>query len=390
MSCFVNPSFQVLLALLSANLVAQPIHAKKEATGLSQAQQAAHNVRPNGANLYGQSCASCHGTHGQGADISVVGFETPLPDFTDCSFATREPDADWAAVISEGGPVRAFDSMMPAFGDALSREEIHAILSHIRTWCDSRTWPRGDLNLPRALFTEKAFPEDEAVFDTKIATEGDHAVHNRIVYEKRLGSKYQFECVIPFSFAEMQSAAPDQNNHWQGGIGDVAFGLKRVLIHSVKTGSILSMTGEMVLPTGNKKYGFGKNTPVFEPFVSFGQLLPWDSFVQAQAGLELPADTERAEQEAFWRGALGTTFTQGEFGRTWSPMAEVLGARGLKGNSETDWDVVPQMQVSLPTRQHILASVGVKIPINNREARFTQVLAYLLWDWFDGGLAEGW
>jgi hypothetical protein len=42
----------------------------------------------------------------------------------------------------------------------------------VRTFCASDAWPRGELNLPRALVTEKAFPEDEAVLTTSVATSG--------------------------------------------------------------------------------------------------------------------------------------------------------------------------------------------------------------------------
>ena len=73
----------------------------------------------DGSALYERACAACHGTDGQGRGAVDVGFDIPLPDFSDCAFASREPDADWFAVVHEGGPVRAFDRMMPAFGDAL-------------------------------------------------------------------------------------------------------------------------------------------------------------------------------------------------------------------------------------------------------------------------------
>jgi hypothetical protein len=56
----------------------------------------------------------------------------------------------------------------------------------------------------------------------------------------------------------------------------------------------------------------------------------------------------------------------------------------------TEWDVVPQMQVTLSRRQHIMIDVGVRLPINERAGRHPQVITYFLWDWFDGGLREGW
>jgi len=53
-------------------------------------------------------------------------------------------------------------------------------------------------------------------------------------------------------------------------------------------------------------------------------------------------------------------------------------------------DLLPQVQSTLNTRQHIMANVGVRFPVNNTEGRGTQVAFYLLWEWFDGGLFDGW
>jgi hypothetical protein len=47
------------------------------------------------------------------------------------------------------------------------------------------------------------------------------------------------------------------------------------------------------------------------------------------------------------------------------------------------------VQVTLDKRQHIMLNAGLRIPVDDPE-RDTQLMAYLLWDWFDGGLLEGW
>ena len=78
----------------------------------------------DGAQVYESACATCHGSDGRGKEASQVGFDTPLPDFTDCDFAAREPSSDWLAIIHDGGPTRGFDRLMPAFGEALSNAEI--------------------------------------------------------------------------------------------------------------------------------------------------------------------------------------------------------------------------------------------------------------------------
>ena len=90
-------------ALLIALLLCLPVNAWSQASTDDE--------------LYTRACAACHGADGAGRSAEDVGFDTPLPDFTDCEFTSREPDPDWYAVIHQGGPVRAFDRMMPgAFG----------------------------------------------------------------------------------------------------------------------------------------------------------------------------------------------------------------------------------------------------------------------------------
>jgi mono/diheme cytochrome c family protein len=345
-----------------------------------------------GEDLYREACSSCHGIDGKGAAQHRVGFDLPLPDFTDCSFATREPDADWIAIAHQGGPIRGFSEIMPAFGHALSFEEIGLIIAHTRQFCPDDNWPAGDLNMPRSLVTEKAYPEDEAVYIVGVDVEGQLAVSNSIVFEKRFGARNQFEVLIPFGWQEQETTGSGSINgeNWRGGVGDIAFGAKRALFHNNHSGTIFSVTGEIVLPTGDSEKGFGKGTTVFEPFVSLGQMLPSEFFVQSQVGFEFPIDTDRAAQEGFWRFSLGRSFTSGLFGRTWSPMCEFLGARELVAGEQTHWDMVPQMQVTLNRRQHIMLNVGVRLPLTDSSARDTQLLFYLLWDWFDGGFLSGW
>jgi hypothetical protein len=147
----------------------------------------------------------------------------------------------------------------------------------------------------------------------------------------------------------------------------------------------------VVLPTGRESAGLGGGTTVIEPYAAFGQLLGSAGFVQLLAGVELPTDTDEAEREALWRGVTGWTFAQDRgFGRTWTPMVEVLGSRDMESGARTAWDVVPQLQVSLNTRQHVLANIGVRMPLTDADVRSTTLVVYVLWDWFDGGLFAGW
>ncbi len=58
----------------------------------------------------------------------------------------------------------------------------------------------------------------------------------------------------------------------------MALGYKRMLASSLRTGSIFSLSGEAVLPTGNAARSMGNGVTILETFASFGQLLPKESF----------------------------------------------------------------------------------------------------------------
>ena len=334
----------------------------------------------SGREVYESICATCHGPAGKGGVNLELEKVIELPDFSDCSFASREPDGDWIAVAHGGGPARGFSPLMPAWGAALSLDEIGLAVSHIRTFCTDGRWARGELNLPRALVTGKAFPEDEAVVSV---TARDGNVISQFIYEKRFGAANQFEVIVPI--ASVDAATSGRST----GVGDLALEFKRVLAHSLARGNIMSATAEVKLPTGSRDKGLGSGTAVFEPFLTFGQILPREAFIQAQVGVEIPFESGY-DKEAFWRVAVGKTFEQGQFGRTWSPIVELLAARPLTDGAGIEWDVVPQMQVSLNQRQHIRLNAGVRLPVNNRDHRSTSVIVYLLWDWFDGGFFDGW
>jgi hypothetical protein len=334
--------------------------------------------------LYDSSCAACHGADGTGKSQIQLGFEIAPPDFSDCEFASREPDPDWHAVIHEGGPIRAFDKMMPAFGSALTDEEIYDILRHVRTFCENKNWPPGEFNLPRPLFTEKAFVEDETVITTSFDAEGPGAMVTDILYEKRFGARHMVEIEVPIGYHDLNN-----NDDWDLGVGDITLGYKHASYHNLDAGRMLSLGVEVKLPTGDEDSGLGKGTTVFEPYVAFAQLLPGDSFLQLQGFAEFPTESN-FNDEAGFKIAIGKTITEGEFGRAWSPMLEALVIHEFGTEDETNVDLVPQFQVSLNTRQHILVNIGARIPVTNTETRDTQIVMYLLWDWFDGGFFDGW
>ena len=339
-----------------------------------------------GEQIYHSACMACHGPDGTGTPTVIAGFERPgtFPDFTRCDQTTSEPNTAWKDVIIHGGPARGFSQIMPSFSEALTDEQIEMVVEYMRGFCRNPHWPRGELNLPLPLNTEKAYPEDEVVLRTVLNAQGAPGVTTHVVHEQRFGVKNQIEVDVPITFQ-------DQNHVWHGGVGDAVLGLKRVIFSSLRSGSILSMQGEVMFPTGNKDKGLGTGVTTFGMFAAFGQLFPTNTFIQFQGGADLPTDTKTAPQSVFWNTAVGQMITANKgLGRMWSPMVEFLGARDLVTAAKTDWDIVPQMQVTISKRQHIRANVGVRTPVNNTAGRQKQVVFYLLWDRADGSLLEGW
>lgn len=337
-----------------------------------------------GQQLYAAACQSCHAPDGRGMPQAHVGFGDAIPDFTDCSYASREAAQDWETVVGRGGPSRRFSQRMPAFAGALTPDEIARVVDYVRRFCTESSWPRGEMNLPRATFTEKAFPEDEVVLNGEwVGREGARVGTSTLIVEKRVGSRTQWELQLPVSVREMPSGAPA---HWTGvQMGDVSLALKRAVLHNES--GILSLGSELTFPTGDRTRGFGDGSLKYEPFFLGALAFPANFFAQVHGGVEIPF-RNTASTERFFRGAVGTTVFIG--GRAFSPIAEGLFWKTTAAGARSNVDWIPQMQVSLSRRQHILGSVGYRIPITNRASRSRSLVAYIIWDWFDGPLLGGW
>ena len=291
-------------------------------------------------------------------------------------------------VSQEGGPGRGFNIIMPAFGSALSKEQLLAAINYIRGFCPDKRWPRGELNLPRPMFTTKAFPEDEAGIQSVYNTSDPGSVKNKVFYETRIGPRGQIELTLPYDWVEVRDSGG--GSQWNDGIGDAAVSYKQVIYASLYTGAIVALGGELILPTGDRDKDLGKGTARFEPYVSYGQILPNQFFFEFQGGGAIPQDGAKANEEVFGRLAVGRCFYTGQYGRRWSPMVEFLASKELVSGEDTQWDIAPQFQVTLSDRQHVRLGLGARIPLSQTDTRDVQYGLYLVWDWFDGGLFEGW
>src|SRR5262249_39593245 len=209
-----NGSFPASLMALAVCLTAGVLFGEENSLHLSTGEQ-----------IYKTACVACHGSDGRGTPTATAGFEKPdtFPDFTRCDQTTPETNTDWKAVILHGGRYRGFSQIMPSFDQALMPEQIDKVIEYLRHFCrepDPDSWPRGELNLQRALVTEKAYPEDEAVVSTAVNARGAPGVESHLIHEQRFGKKYQLEIDVPLMFQ-------DQSHTWYGGVGDATFGVKR-------------------------------------------------------------------------------------------------------------------------------------------------------------------
>lgn len=350
-----------------------------------------------GKAIYEAACVACHGTKGEGTPQAQAGFTKPdsFPHFNKCEETTPEFTRDYKASIRKGGPARGFSTIMPAFEGVLSPQQMDEVIVYLRSLCKESGWPVGELNVPRALLTEKAFPESETILTTTVNTKGAPAISNELVYEHVLAKYDQLEIAAPFSWIHRESGG------YTGGLGDIAIGDKHILYSHLdatpgvsayeSTGSILSLQGEVVLATGDQKRGLGAGEPSLGVFAMYDHLFARQAFMQLQSGIDIPRHTEYGPRSAYLRAAFGKSIAgDAGFGRLWSPMVEIIGNRELTAGTKTDWDVVPEFQVTLNQRQHIRAAMGYRVPVNDTNGRPKQLIAYFLWDWFDGGLFEGW
>ena len=349
----------VVLALSAAD--PWPLDAQSQSTPFRPAGPIPANPTPE--DVYRAACMTCHGVDGKGGS-KAASATCRCPTSPTARSRRPSPIPTGRPSSTKADRSAASTSHMPAFGDALSAEEIGLAVRHLRTFCTEPAWPRGDLNLPRAFFTEKAFPENEAVWTTGVhaaPTGSRSATTWSTSAASARATRSRSSCRSTFSRRRAGS--------WTRGLGDVAVAFKRAFYASMKTGRIAAAGVEVALPTGKEELGLGNGFTIFEPFAMWGPgAAAQHRSCRCTAASRCRPTQSKGKKEAYLRTAIGTTFAQNRgFGRAWSPQVEVLWARPEGGASE--WDVVPQLQVTLSKLQHVMVAGGVRIPLNERDER---------------------
>jgi mono/diheme cytochrome c family protein len=329
-----------------------------------------------GREVYAVACAACHGQDGAG-NAKWESAVRPV-SFADCG-TTAEPAEQWETIVKEGGPVRGLSSVMPAFGEAFTDDEVRAVVAYVRTFCPrADDYPPGDLNFRRLLVTGKAFPEEEVVLS--VAHRPHRATRStelEVSYEKRVGPRFQYEITLPF---RTQASGGDGR-----GLADVELEAKQVLHFDLRRLEILSGGLGVALPTGSESKSLGAGTVAFSPFLAYGK--GWGgTLLQAKVEARLPVDRDRADREIEYAVALSRAL--GPRTVAWTPAVELAGAWNGK-TKRHEYRAVIEMSKPLNKLGHVIASIGVAVPIRPREERY-RLHAYLLWDFGDGPFWQGW
>ena len=88
-----------------------------------------------GQTVYEANCAACHGLQGEGQpnwQQPDAEGKLPAPPHDSTGHTWHHPDGLLLEIIAQGGG--APNSDMPAYADVLSREEMEAVLAHIKTF----------------------------------------------------------------------------------------------------------------------------------------------------------------------------------------------------------------------------------------------------------------
>ncbi len=331
----------------------------------------------DGPTVYEGACESCHGADGRGSPEGTA-LTVPLPDFTDCSFSSREPTSTWTHVIANGGAFMSLSDQMPAFGGVLSPEEIQTVLAYVRNFCQEQGWPSGDLNFRQPLFTAKAFPENEAVLKQEFI-DGQHGTQTwttTLSYERRLGARGQWELSLPYTVKETRDRTT-------AGPGDLALSYKHVLSAHTAARAITAAALEVVLPSGDRDRGLGDGTFTFEPSLLSGIALRQFVF-QNQVQAVLPLDADRAERQMRYR--LAGSYLTSSFKRGLVPSLEIEFRHDLQDHSDEVLLLTPQLYTGLRFRGHVALRIGTQIPVAGTEPFDYRIGAALVWDYLDGEL----
>ncbi len=121
-----------VVALLTLNacsgLGGEPqIVATQRPTSNSQSDTMNTTMSTDGATIYAQRCASCHGPQGKGDGEVIKQAGVPIPDFTNLTTVVSKTIDEYYDVVTNG----RLEKLMPPWKDALTEEQRWAVTQYV-------------------------------------------------------------------------------------------------------------------------------------------------------------------------------------------------------------------------------------------------------------------
>lgn len=86
----------------------------------------------DGAKLFGETCAKCHGVDGHGDPTAKA--QLGVPDMTDAAWQAKLADDDIRRTVREGSKSKK----MPPFGGFYDGAQLDALVAHVRAFGPGR------------------------------------------------------------------------------------------------------------------------------------------------------------------------------------------------------------------------------------------------------------
>jgi Cytochrome c len=337
--------------------------------------------------IYQSNCAACHGAVGKPDPENPMFKELGIlpANFTDALFSSREPSKDWFLVVKEGGAAKGFSKIMPAFKEVLSDLQIKKVINYIKTLAGEHAYPSGDMNFILPIRTKKAFPEDEVVWKLRFQDDANNSnrdqIRNVIEIEKRLFKNTQLSL-------ELSHKIDDGVDNGHGNFDQIEPGIKQVVYQDPAKQFITSVGALLAIKTEESS-----SSNEFIPYVAAAKRLTKTLTIQGTARSTLPF-------EKFSDGNVELSsvvhWSPSPWPRSISPGLELVASfpiergTGVSSKSFSQVSLIPQAQIGLNKRGHIMLNLGAEIPLNDTERYDYRGYAYLIWDFADGGLFDGW
>ncbi len=303
--------------------------------------------------VFQQSCFLCHGTDARGTGYLASALPVSPADFTNCRITSEDPVEMVEGVVRHGGSWAGLSPAMPAWEGTLSDQQIADVASYVKTLCTDPDWVPGELNLPRPLITEKAFPEQEAILGARFGRNGKNVTELFGDFEYRINGRTALEVIPRYQWRSGMGES-------ESGIGDTSVAVRRVIAWDPVRLWLATIGLEVTLPTGSKNRGLGAGEVVFEPFVRGGWY--WHQVVlQTSLALVLPTETSHRNPAFAYDIAIGRYF-QPDPRLQITPMIEFNSETRMTGaaRGETMSAVLPEVRVKWLQWS---TAVGVQVPM---------------------------